>query len=102
MAHLYFKQPNGKYSIWSTIVDAPLDQDLSKTELQELEQLTDLNFSSYVREKLEDVITEGRIEVCLSSESMTKQELISYLKSIGYDGHLIEYIISIVLQTNLL
>lgn len=32
MAHLIVKQPNGKYSCWSTITDSFIQEDLTKEE----------------------------------------------------------------------
>ena len=37
MAHIMIQQPNGKFTIWSTCVDAPVAYDLTDKEVTEYE-----------------------------------------------------------------
>ncbi len=91
MPHYCFKQPNKKYTVWSTIVDAPLLYNATKKEVWEHERVRDeLEWKYWCKESLEDVLDEGRIECCLYN-SMTKEELLDYFKEIKYLGKLYKY-----------
>lgn len=37
MAHTFIQQPNGKFTIWSTCIDAPIAYDLTEKEVIEYE-----------------------------------------------------------------
>ena len=92
MPHYCFKQPNRRYSIWSTIVDAPIFYNATKKEIWEREGIRDeLDWKSWCRESLEDAIDEGDIECCLCNGNMTKEELLDYFKEIKYSGRLYKY-----------
>ena len=100
MPHIYFKQPNNKYGIWSSIVDAPIDQNLTKTQLKECAQLTELEFQYYVYDSLDDALDEGDIECCLFNGNMTRDELLKYFKDIKYSGPLVNYAVNLNLNDN--
>ncbi len=92
MPHYCFKQPNRRYSIWSTIVDAPIFYNATKKEIWERAGIRDeLDWKSWCKESLEDAIDKGDIECCLSNGNMTKEELLDYFKEIKYSGRLYKY-----------
>lgn len=100
MPHICFKQPNKKYGVWSTIVDAPIYQDLTAEQLKEYEQLDRIDFQCYVRDSLDNAIDEEDIECCLFNGNMTKEELLEYFKNIKYKGHLVDYTKNLNLSDN--
>ena len=92
MPHYCFKQPNGKYSVWSTIVDAPILWNATKEEVWFDEHVRDeLEWKTWCKSKLEDDIDDGDIECCLYNGNMTKDELLNYFKEIKYSGKLYTY-----------
>ena len=92
MPHYCFKQPNGKYTVWSTIVDAPISWNATKEEVWTDEHVRDeLEWREWCGNKLEDRIDEGDIECCLFNGNMTREELLDYFKDIKYKGYLYDY-----------
>ena len=92
MPHYCFKQPNGKYTVWSTIVDAPIFYDATKEEVWEHENVKyEDEWKTWCKDNLEDVLDKGDISCCLYNGNMTKEQLLDYFKEIGYFGKLYEY-----------
>ena len=92
MPHYCFKQPNGKYTVWSTIVDTPISWNASKEEIWFDEQVIDeIQWKHWCKENLEDVLDKGLIDCCLYNGNMTKEELLDYFKEIEYFGNLYTY-----------
>lgn len=92
MPHYCFKQPNRRYSVWSTIVDAPILWNAIKKEVWEHESVRDeLEWKHWCKNSLEDALDEGDIECCLYNDNMTKEELLDYFKEIKYTGKFYEY-----------
>jgi len=95
MPHYCFKQPNRKYSVWSTIVDAPIFYDATKAEIWEHENVRDeLEWKQWVKPSLEAALDKGDIECCLYNGNMTKEELLDYFKEIGYHGQYYDYAVN--------
>ena len=92
MPHYCFKQPNNKYTVWSTIVDAPVLVNASKSYVWKYENIRDeLEWRNWVKESLDLALDEGDIECCLYNGNMTKEELLEYFKEIKYSGPLYTY-----------
>lgn len=92
MPHYCFKQPNRKYTVWSTIVDAPIFYNATKAEVWEHEDVRDeLEWKNWCEESLEDALSQDSIECCLYNGNMTKEELLDYFKEIKYHGKYYEY-----------
>ncbi len=93
MPHYCFKQPNNKYTVWSTIVDGPIFWNLTKKEVWNYERIKDEHeWKNWCKETLEDVLHDGHIECCLCNGNMTKEELLDYFKDIKYTGKFYEYV----------
>ena len=92
MPHYCFKQPNKKYSVWSTIVDAPILWNATKKEVWNHESVHDeLEWKKWCKNSIEDALGEDSIECCLYNRNMTKEELLEYFKEIKYSGKLYTY-----------
>lgn len=92
MSHYCFKQPNGKYSVWSSIVDAPIILNASKKDIWRWEDVrNEFEWKNWCKDSIEEAIGKGDIECCLYNGNMTKDELLDYFKDIGYSGCLYEY-----------
>jgi len=92
MPHYCFKQPNNKYTVWSTIVDAPILWNATKAEIWRYENVRDeLEWKHWVKPTIEDAIDEGDIECSLCNGNITKEELLDYFNEIKYQGKLYKH-----------
>ena len=90
MPHMVFKQPNGKYGVWSTVVDAPLIWNASKKGVMEHEGISAFKFDHICR-PFEEAVGEGGVECCLYNGNWGKPELLDFFEDIGYTGPLVDH-----------
>lgn len=90
MPHIVFRQPNGKYGVWSTIVDGPIYWNASKKAVMEQEGTSAFAFEHRCQ-PIDDAIDEGDIECCLYNGNYEKQEILDFFKDIKYTGPLLDH-----------
>lgn len=89
MPHIVFKQPNGKYGVWSTVVDGPIYWNASKREILEREGTSEFAFEHRCQ-PIDDAIDKGDIECCLYNGNYEKQEILDFFEDIKYTGPLVD------------